>query len=87
MGKLCSTFEKADASAAYPYGEMNFIPALGIHFRITNRCTIWRCNFKWLSKDGGRTTDFSENLRASLFTGDLSNETTISQIHLARKYL
>jgi hypothetical protein len=34
MGKLCSTFEKADASAAYPYGEMNFIPALGIHFRI-----------------------------------------------------
>jgi hypothetical protein len=86
MWKLGSNFEKAYTSAAYPYGVMNFIPALGIRFRITNNRTRWRCNFKWLSKDGGRTTNFSENLRASL-TGDLSNETTISQIHLAGKYL
>jgi hypothetical protein len=30
MGKLSSAFEKADTCAAYPYGTMNFIPALGI---------------------------------------------------------
>jgi len=31
--------------------------------------------------------DFSKNLRASLFNGDLSNEPTFSQIHLGRQYL
>jgi hypothetical protein len=32
MGNLSSAFEKADTSAAYPYGAMNFIPELGIRF-------------------------------------------------------
>jgi hypothetical protein len=31
---------------------------------------------------GGRT-DFSENLRATLFNNDLSDETTFSQIHFS----
>ncbi len=39
-------------------------------------------NFKGLSQ-GGRRTDFSENLRASLFNDDLSNEPNLSPIHLA----
>jgi hypothetical protein len=39
VGKLISAFEKANTSAAYPYGTMNFIPALGIHFRIVKSRT------------------------------------------------
>jgi len=42
-------------------------------------------DFKELSQDGVRT-DFSENLGASLFNYDLSNETASCQIHLARQY-
>ena len=38
--------------------------------------------FKGLSQAGGRAK-FAENLRASHFNGDLSNETTFSQMHLA----
>jgi hypothetical protein len=30
MEKLSSDFEKADTSAAYPYGAINFISSLGI---------------------------------------------------------
>jgi hypothetical protein len=59
MEKLSSAFEKANTSAAY----INLIPALGIHFRIANSRTKWRCNFKGISQDWGRT-DFSENFRA-----------------------
>jgi hypothetical protein len=43
-------------------------------------------NFYGLSQDGGRT-DFSENLYASLFNDEQSNEPTFSQIHLAGYYL
>jgi hypothetical protein len=39
-------------------------------------------NFKGLSQDGGRVK-FAENLRASPFNDDLSNDTTFSQIYLA----
>ncbi len=42
-------------------------------------------NFKGLSQDGERT-DFSENLRASRFYDDISNEPTFSKIHPARLY-
>jgi hypothetical protein len=71
MGKLSSAFEKTDTSAAHPYRAMNFIPTLGIHFRIANSRTRWRCNFS--HRMGGRT-DFSENLRASLSNDNLSKE-------------
>jgi hypothetical protein len=64
--ELDSTFEKAETSAAYPYCAMNFIPALGIRFRMANSRTRRRCNFKGLSQDGG-WADFSHNLLASLF--------------------
>jgi hypothetical protein len=30
MKKLSSAFEKADTSAAYPYGTITFIPAMAI---------------------------------------------------------
>jgi hypothetical protein len=66
MGKFSSTFEKADTSAAYPYCAMNFIPALGIRFRMANSRTRLRCNFKGLSQDGG-WANFSHNLLAYLF--------------------
>jgi hypothetical protein len=46
VGKLISAFEKASTSAAYPYGTMNFIPALGIHFRIVKNRTRWRVTLK-----------------------------------------
>jgi hypothetical protein len=52
MGKLSSAFEKADSSAAYPFCGMNFIPKLGIRFRIAKVHTRWVCNFKGLSQDG-----------------------------------
>jgi len=78
MGNLSSAFEKADTSAAYLYGEINLIPALGIRFRIANCCTWWRGIFTRISQDGGLDLlpiaaqdggrgDFSENLRTSLF--------------------
>jgi hypothetical protein len=40
----------------------------------------------WQRCNEGRT-NFSENLRASLFGDDLSKEPTFSQIHLAGQYL
>jgi hypothetical protein len=43
-------------------------------------------NFKGLSEAGG-WGKFAENLRASPFNKNLSNETTFSQIHLAGQYL
>jgi hypothetical protein len=43
-------------------------------------------NLKGLSKNV-RPTDFSENIRASLFNDDQSNEPTLSQIHLAGQSL
>jgi hypothetical protein len=62
MGKLSSAFEKVDTSAAYPFGVINLIPALGIQFRIANSCRRYRCNFKVLKEWG--LADFSKNLRA-----------------------
>jgi hypothetical protein len=46
----------------------------------------WRGIFEKLSQNWGRT-DFSENLRASAINKELSNEITISQIHLAGQNL
>jgi hypothetical protein len=63
-------FEKADSSAAFPCGAMNFIPELGIHFQIANSCTRRRGIFKGLSQEMG-LADFSTNLRASLCRMDL----------------
>jgi hypothetical protein len=63
----------------YPYGAMHFMPMLGF-------CTRRRGIFTGLSQDKGQI-DFSENLLASLFNDDLSNEPTSSQIHLVRQYL
>jgi hypothetical protein len=36
MGKLSSAFEKANTSAANPYGAMNFTSMLATNFRIAN---------------------------------------------------
>jgi hypothetical protein len=44
----------------------------------------WLYYFKGLSGDGEK---FAENLRASPFDKDLSNETTVNPIHLAGQYL
>jgi hypothetical protein len=71
---------------SYPYGAMNFMATLGIRIIIVNSCKRGRWIFKGLSQDGG-LTDFSENLSASLFHDDLSNEPSFSQIHLAGQYL
>jgi hypothetical protein len=49
-----SAFEKDDTSATYPYGAMNFIPALAIHFRVANSCMKWCGIFTGLSQDGDR---------------------------------
>jgi hypothetical protein len=65
---------------------MNFIPALGIRFRIANSCMMWRGMFKGLSQDEGRA-DFSKNLRASLLNKGLLNEPNFGRIHLAKHYL
>jgi hypothetical protein len=54
---------------------------LAICFQIANSCS-----FKGLSQDG-RGADFSENLRASLFNKDLSNEPNFRRIHLAGQSL
>ncbi len=43
---------------------VNFISALGINFRIARSRTIWRCNFKGLSQDGG-WANFSIFLKTS----------------------
>jgi hypothetical protein len=42
---------------------------LAICFQIANSLTRWRCSFQGLSQDGERS-DFSKNLRASLFNDD-----------------
>jgi len=54
------------SSVAYPYGVMNFMPALAICFQIANQKQVGALNFKGRSQNGG-LTDFSENLGASLF--------------------
>jgi hypothetical protein len=58
MGKLSPTFEKADTSAAYPYGAMNFIPANG---NSVPNCQQLYEVARNLSQDGGRS-DFSLSL-------------------------
>ncbi len=50
MGKRSWVLEKGNTSTSYPYGAMNFIRMLGIHFRISNSLTRRRCNFKGLSQ-------------------------------------
>ncbi len=62
------------------------MPALGVTILIADSCTRWRGIFEGLLQDGG-LAGFFENLRASLFNDDLSNETTSTQIHLAVQYL
>jgi hypothetical protein len=37
---------ETQVSAAYPYGMMNFIPALATLFQTANSCTRWRGIFK-----------------------------------------
>jgi hypothetical protein len=64
-----------------PYGGMNFIAAILIFFQIAKK-QGGALNFKELSQNVGRTK-LAENLRASPFNKELSNETTFSQIHLA----
>ncbi len=54
----------------YPYGAMNFMPALGIRILIANSCARWRGISKGVSQNGAFT-----------FNKELSNETTFSQIH------
>ncbi len=49
-------------------------------FRIGNCCTRWHCTFK------GLRVKFTENLRASTFNEDLSDENTFSLIHLGGQY-
>jgi hypothetical protein len=66
---------------SYLYGAINFLPVLGIRILIDNSFTKWREIFKGLSQDGA-LADFSENLHVSLFSDNLSNEPTFSQIHL-----
>ncbi len=41
---------------------------------------------KGLSQDGG-PAEFAKNLRASLFNGYLSHDTTVLEIHLDGQYL
>jgi hypothetical protein len=50
---------------SYPYGAMNFMPALGIRILIAHSCTRCRWILKRLSQDGEQV-DFSKNLRAIL---------------------
>ncbi len=57
---------------------VSFLSAqLVIRFLIANYCPRWGCNFKELSHDGGRAK-FAENLGASTFNKDLSNDPTPS---------
>jgi hypothetical protein len=86
MSVQCTLYRLHDEVCAitphfsYPYGAMNFMPALGNEDPNSNSCTRWRGIFKGLSQDGGRT-DFSENLHPSSFNKELLNETIFSQIH------
>jgi hypothetical protein len=59
------------------HGEMIFIAAIAIGFQIANQKTRKRLNFnfKGLSQNGGRAK-LAENLRASPFNKEMSNETT-----------
>jgi hypothetical protein len=86
MGKLSSACENANASAAYLYGAMNFIPGMAIHLRISNSFTRWRGILKGLSQDGGQA-DYSKNLSASFFNKGLTNEPNLGRIHLVEQYL
>jgi hypothetical protein len=67
-----------------------FVPSL-LRDNFHRRHSSWFPNWKsktrrHLSQDGGRT-NFSENLRASLFNDHLSNEPSFNQIHFADQYL
>ncbi len=65
------------------------VAVLPIAFWIAN-CQLMNkvalANFKKLSQDRQRA-DFTKNLRASLYSRELSNDTTFSQIHLDGQYL
>jgi hypothetical protein len=61
-------------------GSVNFIPALGIRFRIANSCTRWRGIFQGLSKDGDGQIFLKTSAPLSLI--NLSNELNFSHIHL-----
>jgi hypothetical protein len=58
-----------------------------ICFQIANQKQGDALNFKVLLSQVVGWTDFSENLRSSLFYDDPSNEPTFGQIHLAGHYL
>ncbi len=69
-----------------PTALRNFMSALGIRILIANSCTRCRKIFEVLSQDELQTK-LAENLRASPFNKELSNETSFSMIHLAGEYL
>jgi hypothetical protein len=78
-GNSVQPLKKADTSATYPFGAINFIPALGINFQISKKTTrgegaVTLKGSLWM----GDETDFSENL---------PNEPTFSQVHLYGLYL
>jgi hypothetical protein len=54
---------------SYPYGTMNFMPALGIRILIANSCTRSRWIFTGLSQDGERA-DFIKTSAPSLDSWD-----------------
>ncbi len=76
---VCTLYRLRDKSSAitlrvsYPYGAMNFMPALAISILIANSCNkmAWR-DLKALPQDGGQT-DFFGNIHASPFQKELSN--------------
>ncbi len=55
--------------------------------KIANSCTRRRGNFKKGSHSMGDGRIFLQNLRASLFNDDLSNEPNLGRIHHAEQYL
>ncbi len=90
-GKLCSVVGKSNTSATYrPFSAFDKY-AMNFHLRHLN----WFVN--WQLKERGALTlkrvlrggrgKFAENLCASPFKKDLSNETTFSLVHLDRQYL
>ncbi len=88
-----SIFEKANTSAACRPCSAFEKDAMNFHLQHPNWFLNWQLkneeeveNFKGLSEGEGRAK-FAENLRASLFNKDLSNETTFSLNHLAGQYL
>ncbi len=86
IGEPLFSLWKSQHSDTYPYGAMNFIPELAIHFWIANSLWGGAVAVKGSHKMDGYG-DFSENLRASLFNKDLSDEPNFRRIHLAGQYL